>query len=464
MNATPLYVSMPANHADIQGYEIGRIALKMKATPQGELIARVLGSYDATTPSGHPLYVHDEAVIQGPRRCSKTSSIQAVLLGRCLNQEGYRVVSTAQSGILARARFKDVMTLVDHQQLARCYWAAGQESMSFANGSSWVLKPPKPGSFRSEGADAVWLDELQEIPPELGAELDQAIGPLGDTRESSQVIYSGTPGLERAGLLWDALQRGRKGEIGVVDYAAADEADTDDEAVWWATHPGLGTLTTIQRLRKMRGKLGKSGFEREYLGRWPSASQLRLYAPDLWAAGLRKKPVRPARFALGFDTALDATSAAVVAAWRTPEGQPWVEVLAAREGVRWLPKFVLDLHRKYRANLLGVAFDAVGQNLGSAEIFDRARPKPKMAPLNTRRMVAACSIMHGEITSKALLHATQADLDSAIEVAARRKLHEGGWIYSRTDSAAIPLLAATSALSAYDAAPVKQETSITVAI
>lgn len=464
MNATPRFLTESSTYVDLQPYEDGRIALNMKATPQGETFATVLGGYEDKTDDGYPLFANEEVVIQGPRRCSKTSTIQAVLVGRLLSRPNYRVVSTAQSGIKARARFKELMGIMEAKGLADCYWSAGTEQMTFFNGSLWILVPPKPSAFRSEAADCVWIDELQELPAELGSDLDAAISPTMDTRPAPQIILSGTPGPERAGLLWDALTRGRAGDIGIVDYAANEDDDTDDEGVWLNTHPGIGTLTTLERMRRQRTKLGKEKFAREYMGRWPASSQLRLISSETWSKGSRKtKPRRPARFAVGYEVAHDASCAAVVAVWRAAGGSAWVEVLAAREGTRWLPRFLLDLSRKYRAGVVGVAYDSIGQNLAIAETLDRARPRPKLAPLLTRKMIAASGHMLSEIQAGAVLHSEQPDMDKAVEVAVKRKMNEGGWVLSRVDPHASPLIAATAALSAYDAAPERQAPSITVA-
>lgn len=466
MSAEPLHSSA------VQGAEQARDllrsgveALHQRELPQADAFGELLGSSSAVSSSGVAVPEHSEAVIVAPRRCGKTSSVQATLVGRMKAIRGYRIISTAQTGIKARARFFDVADPLTRSEDPdwRVWRAAGRECLQYLpTGSTWNVVAPTGAKFRSEGTDCVWVDEAQEFDdPEEVRDLEKGIDPTLDTSPYPQLIISGTP-KSKAGLLWTALQRGREGEIGIVEYAATEQDDPDDEAVWHRTHPGIGTLTTIERMRERRRKLGRLSFSQEYLCLWLDPAATRLIPAGAWSGSEREAaPSRPDRIGLGFEVALDASYGAVVGAWRDGDGRAWWELLALRSGAGWMPIYLADLARRRR---LTISFDAMGQNLAVAEALTRVRPRPRLNPLNTRQMIASCPPIFDELHGGRVLHIDQPDLTAAMAAAAKRYLRDGGWVWNRQQGGPqiAPLIAGTVALAAYDRLPVKMETRIVV--
>jgi hypothetical protein len=466
MGAEPLHAS-PVKGSD-QARDLLRCgveALDQRVLPQAFAFGDVIGSSSFTAGDGFGIPDYDEVVIVAPRRCSKTSSIQAALIGRMKSIPRYSIITTAQTGLKARARFFDVALPLhkanpDDWPLWR---AAGRECLEYVpTGATWNVVAPKGDKFRSEGADCVWVDEAQEFEDEeIVRDLQAGIEPTLDTSPYPQLIVSGTP-KAKAGLLWDALQRGHEGEIGIVEFAAREEDDPDDEAVWARVHPGIGTLTTIERMRKRRRKLGRIAFSQEYLCLWQDAAATRLIPAGSWAGSCRdESPSRPERLGLAFEVALDGSYGAVVAAWRDGDGRAWWELLAVRSGAGWLPIFLADLARRRH---LSISYDAIGQNLQVAEALTRVRPRPRLDPLNTRQMIASCPPVFDELHGGRVLHVDQPDLTTAIAAAAKRYLRDGGWVWHREHGgpAIAPLIAGTVALAAYDRLPAKVETRIYV--
>lgn len=452
---------------DIGEADLGAQWLKLPLTPQGEEIAGVL---QASAGGGIPTY--DTAVVEAPRRSTKTTAILATLLGRGLCRPGYRIASTAQDGLRARAKLKEVMLELrrggfEDAGLGTLYFSNGTERIEFANGAVWKAIPPDPGAFRSDAFDAVLIDEAGELEPEKADALLAGILPTQDTRPTAQTIVAGTPNVAvRAGLLWDTLDDLRNGEDGVggVVYAApdgavfADLSDPDNPVYDWAlverTHPGIESgLTTLARIKTRLPKMGLAKFSSEYLCQWPSSHATAALDIEAWrdcesAEGL---PPRPDRVGLAFDVAPDGQDAALVAAWRDEDGRAHLEVLACRGGSDWVPGECLKAATKHRAT---VSYDSIGQNIEVADKMTRPPYRTGLKPLNTRALVGASARFDKELRARRIVHYGQPDLTEAVEGAAWRPVGTDGRLFSRKASAATvaPLVAAAEALWAYDLA------------
>lgn len=124
--AEPLHASPVPEGTDISNLYVGAELLGLSVTPQG---CQVAGLLEARGTFGNPLY--DEAAVQIPRRGTKTTSIQMVLLGRCATRPGYRVVSTAQDGTRASQFFANMMRTIEGK-MAR----EGKTPRTWGSGSS----------------------------------------------------------------------------------------------------------------------------------------------------------------------------------------------------------------------------------------------------------------------------------------------------------------------------------------
>lgn len=176
--------------------ELGLNTPRKRLHPQQFVVADVLQAERAEeTPAFGMVGVCIE------RRASKTTTILAVLLGRCIEREDYHVVMTAQTGQKARDRFlKDIVAPMERRYGEdnipwRINRGRGSESIRFPNGSSFSIQPPKPDNFRGDAFDAAFIDEGQEFDPELAEDLLGAILPTFDTRPGGgQLVVAGTAG------------------------------------------------------------------------------------------------------------------------------------------------------------------------------------------------------------------------------------------------------------------------------
>lgn len=464
--ATPLYLTATSRYRyDDSAVNAGNRLLRLVPTPQQLVFSRVLEARKLGGLRRQLVPARGRVVFQAPRRCSKTTSIWAVLVGRCETIPGYQVITTAQSGKRARKRLMDVADVLERHPHIKVGRGVGNEHITWTEtGSRIEMFPPVPGAFRGEGKHAVLIDEAQEIDDDVDADaLIQAIMPLFDTEPQAQLIVAGTAGERREGMLWSRLELGRAGRDGwgIVDYAARDGADLADEKVWVATHPGIGTLTTLavirERWRDLKGEEDPTKFGREYLGVWPSVGQVRVIPAAAWercflGADRRPPKPKPGACVIGYDVAPNGAVGAIVVAWRDDQGLGHLEVVDHGSGHLWMPRRLVDLAARLRAP---IAYDAIGTNTAVAEALMRGRVKPKLIPSNIRQMQAGCAQLLAEILAGTIRHQGQPALDEAVESAAKRMVGEGGWVWGRRASTGdvSALIAGTVALRAADEQP-----------
>jgi len=409
---------------------------------------------------------HETTAISWPRRAGKTTAVWSWILGRCETVPDSQWIVTAQTGVKARDRFMAVARSLERFYPVenggpRIFRGAGHEAIEWSNGSRLTAVAPKPESFRGDGA-CVYVDEPQEFTPAQSEDLRQGVMPLLDTLDGGQVILSGTPGKVRAGWFWSALEAGRNGApgYGLSEHAAPEHADVEDEAVWIATHPGIGTLTTLPKMRARRAGLSVPQWSMEYLGMWPPDSGTSAIDQVAWRAGATPVLPRPERFGVAFDVAPDGSSAAVVGAWRDGDGVAHIGVLEHRQGTAWLPKSVHTLATKYR---VPVRYDAIGANHGPAAEISKLRGV-RLVASTAKDAQGAAQRLVSDLSEGRLRHFDQVSLNAAAEGAAWRQT-EGGRYFARKASAndVCPLVAASLALWQFDSEPDRVPTRIVVA-
>jgi len=421
-------------------------------------------------------------VIEVPRRASKTTSIFLALLGRCSLRPGYKVTYTAQSGVAAYRQFREWATTLDAvnppddgdlppwlrgrprrtkaqtRQVAlfgdelvqtpadpdrrgfRVMLGQVAPGLEFDNGSTFRLIAPKAANFRGAASDVSWIDEAQEVPVEDGADLLAGIRPLQDTRPGAHVIVSGTAGETRAGIFWDLLERGRAGDeaVGILDFAAPPatpwpEIEDVDAAMrlLGQVHPGIGTLTTEQKMRAQWAELPRPQWAREYLSLWPETFSQRAIPVQLWEdARLPRKVPKPAKVAFGLAIKPGGSVAAIVAAWRDGDGVGFVEVVDHRPGTRWVPKRVIELTGRYKGSTVG--YDARGEGGATKTEVDRiSGGRVVMSEQKWPDLTAGSIQFLRDLERGMLKHFTQQGLDTAVADASRRDSGDvGQWTWS----------------------------------
>lgn len=474
------------------GLELGQPGKFGELKPQQLLLADVLAGPES------------RKVVEIPRRASKTTSIFIMLLGRCLSRPGYQVTFSAQTGVAGSRRLRewkqrlDAVRPPDDQDLPP--WMRGRQKPSraqarhlalfgeeleaeapdrrgfrillgevgkgiyFDNGSTFLVLSPDPSTYRGEAADVSWIDEAQEVDPEVASDLLAAIRPLQDTKPGASIILSGTAGEARVGPFWGYLDQLRSGDptIAGVDYAAPEDTpweDVEDEEramqLLAEVHPGVGTLTTVDKMRENYNdpNIGRPQWAREYLSIWPETFGVRAIDAGLWeACGVATKPAKPQRVAFGLAIKPGGAAAAIVAAWRSTNGLAYVEVVDHRPGTKWLPQRMQELTRTYRSAT--IAYDDIAEGKATATEAEVLSPKPRLRVQSYRETAAGCIQFMRELERGTLRHSHQIGLDAAVASAARREVRndQGIWLWTPAEPGAdiTCLDAATRALRNWD--------------
>lgn len=367
------------------------------------------------------------AVVLVPRQTGKTTEVGLDLpLARMRRFPGFAASYTCQTGHDVSERFAAPdgwLDQVEQSALAgrvRTRRSAGTERITYRHRgrASWLgAFPPKPGKLRGKQRDYVNLDECQEL-DDVGPDLVADILPTGDTRPLSQLVLSGTAG---AGPGWwhEQVERGRAGELVLVELGTwPDDADPDDEAVWAAHHPGVRAgLTTLDNLREARRILGRDRFAREYGNRWGTLSRgsTRPIPLDLWSALATTRTPGTRVVGAGFDVTPDRESCSLV----TLDDRDEVRV-------RWQGPTdgLVDAARRYTRRAPLVA--PPGQ-LALVESLRRSRV-PATA-LTGREYRAACQLLRDRVDAGTVRHHGQPPLDRAVD-GADRSWSGDSWVFS----------------------------------
>ncbi|MGA1838458.1 hypothetical protein VD659_16185 [Herbiconiux sp. 11R-BC] len=412
-----------------------------------------------------------------PRRSSKTTSIVAVMLGRCAMREEYLVGFTlATTGAKARTRFRQDIAA----PLARLYpdpetrpfvirLAAGSEGIYWPEtGSAFTVLTPSGDSFRSDALDAVVIDESGEASPELGEDLMAGARATQDTRPDGQMVIAGTaPAYRDGNLLFDTLKDGRAEvpRVGIVEYSAPEPVTAEDYADWEVmremtlkAHPGIGTLTTLDtiedRWRQYRER--PQSYLREYLsipGMVGQAGQLFDYEQWMLNAKPGAFPTPPANAALAVSVHPDRLSASAVVAWRQ-DSKACVLVMKNAPGINWLTDYAGALATRKR---VPIVHDNKGEVLVIVERLKRLNPRPLLKPRGYKDVLTATALFMTEVETGNVRHWNQDELNAGIKATVRRS-HRGSVLFGRAlDADDITTVeAAALALHAYDAQPVKR--------
>lgn len=417
-----------------------------------------------------------------PRRSSKTTSIAAVALGRCQLREDYQAALTlTTTAAKTSERFTaDIFGPIERAypdpttRPVRVFKGKGSERLEWANGSRFYALTPNGDAFRSSAYDFVVVDESGEATVEQGEDLNGAIYPTFDTRPGAQVVFAGTAGDYRDGLLlWDALHNPDAGRLA---YRFPDDLTEDELAAWEpsdehpyarvrelveTSHPGVHSgLTTLETVRKRFGTLKAESFTREYGGVFGSIGEGRgVINAQRWAeSGRSLDPVVPERFAMAVVPAFTQGSASIVAAWRDEQGRAHGYVLDHRRGTTWLADAAAS---KARQHNLPIVYDSASSTMRlEVEQMNRMSPRPRLEPQTTANVTTAAALLVREVNNGNAIHYKQPPMDDASKAAVRRSVGASAWALGRPpknmDADISALEAWAMALRYYDDNPVRE--------
>lgn len=403
------------------------------------------------------------SAIEMPRRTAKTESVLLWVFAMMEAMPGIQVAFTmATTRDAARKKFMaDVVPilepLVDARDDMRLWRGAGYEGVQLGP-SMFSVVAPNDRAFRSKKFDIIIVDEAGAADPDIVESLLSAALPTMDTSELGMLVLMGTAGEYRAGnLLYDALH---DPGTATVRYGAGDLIELQRmtdwdyvEAMLNEHHPGVGTLTTTERLRRNLSLLGPEKFAREYFNLWgDKGNAAGIFKSDEWHSLALEGPLPlpPKRFAIAVAATEDYAS--IVAAWRE-HGEGRVLLLDHRAGRTWLPVAAKDLAKRYR---VPVVIDPRASTVMADVVqrIEQLRPAPRVERQDYEDVAAAHERIVEEIKGGRVRHWNQEELTSAF-LTVRRQQMGGRWKFGRPDESAdiTAAQAATLALRYFDQLP-----------
>lgn len=399
-----------------------------------------------------------------PRRTTKTTAVQAVILGRCSFREDYLVgwtMAKADGGQKTGERFrKDIVTHLDRlypDVRSRPFvvnTGKGTEHIRWpASGSYFNAYAPGNDAFTSGAYDVAWVDEAQDATPELTADLMTSIPPTLDGRRRAQMIGSGTaPEYQRGNLLWHLLHMEGAGAI---RHGIEEDTDPEELEGWEPDeehprarvrelielhHPGIGYTTPLSDVRDNFAamKATPGAFNTEYLGLpGEEGSATSLIRQPMWLGSRRDETLEavdlPTVLALAIAIDPDGLWCSLAAAWSDKRKRKHVALLHHQSGVQGFARKVLQTSRKLNRQ---VVFDP-GRATENVELTPMMTARP---PLRTRALTrmeiprAAVLFMKTLKAGNLVHYAGQDPLDDAAEIAVRRAFGStGAWAFGRPD-------------------------------
>ncbi|KNY07924.1 hypothetical protein [Microbacterium sp. GCS4] len=433
-----------------------------------------------------------------PRRSTKTTTILAVIIGRCACRPRQNSAFTlATTGLKAREKFgKEVLAVIEavypdkKNRPVTVSRQAGAEAITFPNRSVFSVHAPIGDNFRASAYDAVFIDESGRAKPEMTEDLLAAIPPTFDTT-GGQFIVAGTADKIRTGnLLYEVLfAKADELDAGILRYNAPDSTSEEELADWEPTpdnpranvraliekhHPGIGNLTTLDAVERNFRLQPRAKFIFEYLGIFgDEGTATTLIAPALWAKSTipGDLPPKAEQFSLAIAIHPDGLWASVAVAWwhvlepldlvavaedlagEERETRTAIGLLHHQQGTKGFWQRVLVLARE---NRVPVIYDAASQAAAvEIEALNRATPRPELVAAKTIDVRQGATKILKLLDENALAHWRQERLDTAAAIATKRAIGTyGGFGLGRpkdqADADITPLEAATLALQFLD--------------
>ncbi|QBE48755.1 hypothetical protein [Leucobacter triazinivorans] len=410
----------------------------------------VLAGASEIDPETGTLY-YGRVVVTVQRQFGKTTMDAIDSTRNCMMGPNRRAWYTAQDGTHAREKFREMEDVLEKSPIggigtglvSKYLRGNGSELVRFINGSEWRPHAPGPENLHSKQSDKNTIDEAWAFTEREGRDLMQAITPTTTTRRmltghQPQTWIMSTEGTIESTWFNPILDECRSGapvRTFFVDFGIPDDMDPEDLEGIAKWHPGYRHLFDMRDLQKFRGEFGNdaNGFARAFGNRRTGSSE-RVIPATLWNAGrtLEKIP-EDSPVCVGAAVGVDGVDAAITISGIHPELGKITEVIPNgwRDGSAWALLRLKELQAN-AGRPVHVAIDdrgpsaALRQNAANAGI--------PLLDVRTNYVVAACQqVITGLETGEWHFRSHDA-LEHAADLAARRWIQDGAWVWGRRAS------------------------------
>jgi hypothetical protein len=409
-------------------------AMKRPFVPWQTYVADVAGEIDSAG-----AYVYPIVLVTVPRQAGKTTLDQAGAIEACLQGPDRRVWYTAQSGQDANDKFREISEAWTLSALAplagKPRLSNGSMSLTFANGGTFRPHPPTVDALHGKQSDRNTVDEAWAFTELQGAQLLQAIVPTTTTRQKvtgqrPQLWILSTEGTIESTWLNGLLARARAGDpaIAFFDWGIGPDVDPTDLEAVAAAHPGYGHLFNMQTLIDAAAQLPPGEFARAY-GNRRSGSTERVIPIEPWNGARELATLPDGDVCLAAALGVDGIDATITATALHPVFGKIVEVIEHRPGTLWALDRLVELSTAWDAPVI---IDPIGP---SATLHDQAtRAGLTLIPVKASIYSAACASVLAGIIAQTWKFRPHSALDSAAELASRRWVSDGAWLWGRRAS------------------------------
>lgn len=227
------------------------------------------------------------------------------------------------------------MIELDDRLASRCHVYRDRIVVPHTDGMLRAL-PSEAAALQGYDPTFTIVDELHVVTTDVWEAVTLAAG----KRPESLTLAISTPAGDLDGVMWSLVQHGREGDdpaFVLIEYAAPDGCELDDEAAWREANPALGDFLSIDAMRATLRTTREASFRRYRLGQWAGDSDDAWMDRDAWqACAVEAEIPDGSTIVLGFDGSASGDSTALVAA--TVEEIPHVAVLGVWENpgdARW---------------------------------------------------------------------------------------------------------------------------------
>lgn len=461
-DALPTFATMPTPGAPNELAAVEKVAAEMGTPliPMQRFVTRVVTEKN---PDGS--YRYKVALITVPRQCGKSALISAIGVTRNLKTPDSDLFYMAQKGKDGREQIEKTYKAIRVSRFARlCHHRKSNDSaqIEYLNGSRFRFAVPSEDSLHGKTFPWFFWDELFAVDEDRGNKVLGAAGPAQMTRKDRQTILVSTKGTPRSTYLNAWLKRGRlsvtdpESDMAFFEWSLPDGADANDPENW-KFHPGLqGGLITKAEIEENAKNLSKGEYERAMMNRQTKVVESVLDVTR-WAQSYGNPVSVPQRrnVSIGWELAYDKSSAAIVAAWKEPDGKIAVKLIRTGSGVSWLPEALKQLAL---SNPLDVTADKYPMNQMVADQFAADNYGLMLRLLKVDEFKTASVGFKSMLEDGMLRQDGHPVLRDAIASATTRRMGEG-WVFSH-ERCEPALLAAVSAVRAVTEQRVQEDAEI----
>ena len=367
------------------------------------------------------------------------------LAGLFLNGEQL-AVHTAHEFKTCFEHFLRIVALIENTpdldaRVQRIRRGAGEQSIELRTGERLRFLARSAGSGRGMSGDTVYLDEAFALTPQIMG----ALLPTLSAVPNPQLVYTSSHPSFSQRVLWELVQRGRRGDsprLLYADWGNPAGVQAHDREAWYRANPALGIRIdeqfVIAEMEAMRAFPDE--FLRERLGVLLDSDASGAISLGAWNACVDAESSAPAGFpALAIGPGMEW--AALGFAGLRADGRCHLEVVRHGKGTQWIVEAALNACADTNQPLI------VDPKSPTAGLVDRLRSAGVvLREVSGSEFVTACAALQDEANNGTIRHLGQPALTEAITGADIRPVGEAWAFSARASNADItPLLAVTLA-------------------